>query len=165
MKTPMFPYADPRLPITHFKYGNWLILGRSPNTYKRGDREAMYVVMKDYSVAMNVGGKLHVITVPKGMTTDMASVPRAFRSIIGRIGPHLEACIVHDWLYIAWQMQDRMPTKDDHKFANRVLYAGAKAAGCSWLTRTSLKLAMEAPMFSWSVFRGRDKNMFVEVPK
>ena len=158
-----YPYADPDLSLTDFRYIDWLVLGRGPETLKRGDREAMYVVMEDYAVHMKIDGKPFLIVVPKGMTTDMASVPKIFRNIVGRIGPHLEACIVHDWLYIAWQLQNRMPTRADHKFANRVLYAGAKAAGCNWVTRTALKIAMEAPMFSWSVFKGRDKNLFVSL--
>jgi hypothetical protein len=93
----------------------------------------------------------------------MASVPKVFRNIIGRVGPHLEACIVHDWLYIAWQLQEREPTKADHKFANKVLYAGLKAANCSWVTRWGIKASMETPHFSWSVFKGRDTNKFVEL--
>jgi hypothetical protein len=166
MATTEYLYCDPALKITNFRYTDWLRLGRSNKTLKnKRAREASYVVMRDYSVTMQIDGMLHVITVPKGMTTDLASVPKAFRNLIGRVGPHLEACIVHDWLYVAWQLQDREPTKADWKFANRVLYAGLKAAKCSWFTRTGMRLAMEAPYFSWSVFRGRDENTMVKVPR
>jgi len=116
--------------------------------------------MDDYPVELTIGGLPFTVVVPEGMTTDMASVPRWARSIIGRVGPHLEACIVHDWLYIAWQLQDRMPTRNDWKFANRVMYAGLKSAKCSWVTRVGMWIAMEFPYFSWSVFKGRDKNLF-----
>lgn len=159
----IYPYADPKLKITEFRYQDWLILGRNPKSLKRGDREAMYIIMEDYSVSLDIDGKLMVIVVPKGMTTDLASVPKWARSIVGRVGPHLEACIVHDWLYIAWQLQDRQPTRDDWKFANRVLYAGLKAAGVGWVIRTAMKVAMETPILSWGVFKGRDKNLFVEM--
>lgn len=159
----MYPYADPSYPITDFNYESWLILGRSPETLKRGDREAMYIIMKDYRISFTIGDRRHVIVVPKGMTTDLVSVPKWARSIIGRVGPHLEACIVHDWLYVSWQLQDRQPTKDDWKFANRVLYAGLKAAKVNWVTRVGIKIAMEFPGISWGVFKKRDKNLFVEI--
>ena len=161
----MYPYADPSQSITNFRYYDWLILGRAPETMKRDDREALYVVMEDYHVTVDVGGKKHVIVVPAGMTTDLASVPKVFRNVVGRVGPHLEACIVHDYLYVAWQFQDRLPTKADWKFAKRVLYAGLKAAGCSWFTRTSIKVAMETPLVSWLTFKGRNKNIFSPVPQ
>ncbi len=163
MTATIYPYTGPKHKITAFRYQDWLVLGRAANTLKRGDREAMYVVMKDYSVSLDVNGKLMVIVVPKGMTTDMASVPWWARSIIGRVGSHLEACIVHDWLYIAWQLQDREPTKDDWRWANKVLYAGLDAANCSWLTRIAIKIAMETPFLSWGVFKGRDTNKFVDL--
>lgn len=161
-----YPYANPDLPITAFRYQDWMILGRSPSKLEApGDREAMYIVMQDYSVSLDIGGNLLVLMVPAGLTTDLASIPRWARSIIGRVGPHLEACIVHDWLYVAWQLQDRMPTKDDFKFANRVLYAGIKAAKCSWVTRIGIWIAMEFPFLAWNTFKGRDKNLFVDLEK
>ena len=158
-----FPYYDPDIPITDFGYSDWLILGRAPFTLFRHDREAMYIVMKDFAVTMKIGALTVNIVVPQGMTTDLASVPKCFRNIVGRVGPHLEACIVHDWLYIAWQLQNRLPTKADKKFADNVLHAGAKAAGCSWATRWALKIAMGMPMFSWRVFKERDSNLFVDL--
>lgn len=158
-----YPYADPSVNIQDFSYTDWLVLGRAPYTLKRGNREAMYVVMEDYRVSLEIDGKLMVIVVPKGMTTDLTSVPRFFRNIIGRVGPHLEAAIVHDWLYVAWQLQDREPTRADWKFANRVLYAGLKSAKVSWITRVGIRLAMEFPFLSWGVFKGRDTNLFVEL--
>ena len=161
--TTIYPYCDCDKPVTDFLYRNWLVLGRGPEPLMRGDRTAEYVVMKDYEVIVVVGGEYHTIVVPAGMTTDLASVPRIFRGLVGQTGPHLEACVVHDWLYIAWQIQDRLPTKADWKFANQVLYAGMKAAGCSWFTRMAVKVAMKTPFVSWSVFKSRDKNLFVSL--
>lgn len=163
VKSAMYPYFDPACEIRDFRYIDWLILGRAPTSLLRHDREAMYVVMEDYKVKLTIDGHTRYIIVPKGMTTDLTSVPRWARSIVGRVGPHLEACIVHDWLYIAWQLQDREPTKADWKFANRVLYAGLKAAKVSWVVRTGIKIAMEAPGFSWGVFKKRDINKFVDL--
>ncbi len=164
MDTTFYPYAHSSHPIESFTYTDWLVLGRASTSLLRNDREAMYVVMEDYSVELRIGGVPYVIVVPKGMTTDLASVPKAFRGIIGKVGPHLEACIVHDWLYIAWQLQEREPTKNDWKWANKVLYAGLKAAGCSWVTRMGIRIAMEVPFASWNVFKSRDTNKFVDLP-
>lgn len=158
-----YPYMDPDLPITSFYYTDWLILGRAPQFLKRGNRESLYVVMEDYKVSLTIEGKRFDVVVPAGMTTDLVSVPKMFRSVIGKVGPHLEACIVHDWLYVAWQLQNRMPMRDDWKFANRVLYAGLKAANVSWTTRVGIKIAMETANLSWDVFAQRDKNLFVDL--
>lgn len=163
MDSTIYPYFHPDSEITDFTYVNWLVLGRAPESLSRGDREAMYVVMEDYPVQLTIDGQRRYIIVPRGMTTDLASVPKVFRNIIGRVGPHLEACIVHDWLYIAWQLQDRQPTRDDWRWSNKVLYAGLKAAKVKKFHRLAIRAAMEAPVLSWGVFKSRDKNLFVDL--
>ncbi len=164
MDSAIYPYFDPKSEITNFTYIDWLILGRAPESLFRGNREALYVVMEDYKVQMDIDGQRRYIIVPKGMTTDLASVPKIFRNIVGRVGPHLEACIVHDWLYIAWQLQEREPRKDDWEWANKVLYAGLEAANVKKFHRVAIKTAMEVGDISWGVFKGRDSNKFVELP-
>ena len=94
------------------------------------DREAQYIVAQDYSVCYRLnGGPRLTITVPRGMLTDLASVPRPFRSIVGRVGPHLEASIVHDWLYVAWQVKDKDSTDELRRFADDLYLAAMKEAG------------------------------------
>ncbi len=39
------------------------------------------------------------IAVPAGFETDLASIPRRLRGIIGQIGKHIQAAIVHDYAY------------------------------------------------------------------
>ena len=158
----MYPYLNIDKKIDDVIFYDWLVLGRAPKSIEMGNRNADYVLMQDYHVEVVFDDKSLCIVVPKGMTTDLASVPKLFRSIVGRTGPHLEAAIIHDWLYVAWQLQDRKPTKADHKFADDVLLAGMKAAGCSRYSRLAVWFAMK---FSWGVYKGRDKNIFVEVPK
>lgn len=46
--------------------------------------------------------------VPKGFTTDFASIPRAFHTLIPKNGRHDAAAIVHDYLY---QVSPRVPAK------------------------------------------------------
>ena len=45
--------------------------------------------------------RLHGLTfrVPAGTTTDLASIPRAWRWLFDRLGPMLEASVVHDAAY------------------------------------------------------------------
>lgn len=39
------------------------------------------------------------ITVPAGMVTDLASIPRPLRAILAPDGPYAQAALVHDFLY------------------------------------------------------------------
>ena len=89
-------------------YEDDLCLGRKETALKRMNSEASYVVTRDYKVKYKyqINGKIKPasIIVPAGMLTDLASVPKWARSFYGRVGKHLEAAIVHDWLYMAWQL-------------------------------------------------------------
>lgn len=49
-----------------------------------------------------------VITVPKGFTTDAASVPRLFWSFLPPLGRYTKAAVVHDYLY-----RTHLKTKED----------------------------------------------------
>jgi hypothetical protein len=61
-------------------------------------RESQYILAREYRVELTLDSRhAHTITVPAGMLTDLASVPAFGRSIVGRVGPHLEAAIVDDF--------------------------------------------------------------------
>ena len=93
-------------------------------------REAQYILAQDYTVSFTLDGETRHLTVPAGTLTDLASVPRVARGYIGRVGPHLEAAIVHDFLYRAWRdLPDVKPTSDMQLFADTVMLAGMRAAG------------------------------------
>ena len=94
-------------------------------------REAQYIVAKPYLVSFKLDdeGTRRNITVPKGMLTDLASVPPPLRWYAGRVGPHLEAAIVHDFLYIAWQDLGIRPTRSMRRFADRMMLTAILAAG------------------------------------
>ena len=70
----------------------------------------------------------HRIRVPRGYKTDLASVPRIGRFLVSRAGPHLEACVVHDWLYQAWIVTKETPTRSMKTFADDVLKAAMREA-------------------------------------
>lgn len=93
-------------------------------------REAQYIVGENYSVSIELDGETVFLTVPAGMLTDLASVPRAARGVVGRVGPHLEAAVVHDFLYRVWRdLPGIEPTADMQRFADGVMLAGMRAAG------------------------------------
>ncbi len=39
-----------------------------------------------------------IYRIPEGINTDFASIPRAFRFIIPRVGRHSKSAVFHDWL-------------------------------------------------------------------
>ena len=88
--------------LADFEYMTPLQLKRGIKTVqtRRGD-DADYIEAKPYRVRCSVDGVTQVVEVPEGMATDLASVPRLARSVVGHVGPHLEASIVHDRLYLA----------------------------------------------------------------
>ena len=160
-RRPVIPDPYPPLEfesITGFRYRSRLELGREKEALRIStSREASYMTLADYTVDFKVDGVRHEITVPAGMLTDLTSVPRLFRSLVGRVGPHLEAAIVHDFLFIAWQLlPDRTARRRDWRFANAVMFAGLKAARVSWFQRALIQAALTAPVFSWGLYRRRD---------
>lgn len=68
-----------------------------------------------------------LLTAPRAMYTDLSSIPAFARWIVSKTGPHLEASIIHDWLYLKWT-DHRFDNKrfSDWVFADAVLAAGLK---------------------------------------
>ena len=133
---PPYPDSYKGEPITKFSYDSHLILMRLKKRLQHVNSEKQYIVAKDYTVSFGLEGKenRYSITVPKGMLTDLASVPRMLRFIAGRVGPHLEACVVHDYLYFAWQKECNTDKDDDpadakRLFADRLMLKAMYTAG------------------------------------
>ncbi|MCY4184266.1 MAG: DUF1353 domain-containing protein [Rhodobacteraceae bacterium] len=147
--------------ITDFKYHNHLQLARLKDRTKynipHGDN---YIVLNDYKVSYKLNGNKKKIIVPRGMLTDLASVPRIFRFYVGKVGPHLEAAIVHDWLYVAWQEpfdhaipkknpQNKKWYKDMRHFSDRIMLQGMESAVIkpkSWAIYKAIRI------FGWGLF-------------
>jgi len=64
---------------------------------KKGPRMWEVYTPFEYHVGKKDSGD--VITIPKGFTTDLASVPRLFWIILPSNGRYTAAAIVHDYLY------------------------------------------------------------------
>ena len=101
---PMNPYPGDGATLSGFRYETALSLIRPKGSVElRKGEDADYVLQHDFMVSLKIDGQRRAIVVPRGLITDLTSVPRPFRIFVGRVGPWLEAAILHDYLYIAWQ--------------------------------------------------------------
>lgn len=151
--------------IVSVEFMNDLHLARAKSAvFTEGGRETEYITTQSYSVrAVLDSGQTHVVTVPKGMLTDLASVPKWARAVIGRVGPHLEAAIIHDFLFIAWQDEQTLedggrgldtppPRKDHFRFANRIFFSLMMASGVpAW--KCWLAWAAVSTSIGWRTYR------------
>ena len=148
------PSAYPSTPtkVLAFRYECALHLTREIAAVRgRRGEDADYVVAADYKSSVTVtardnGDHITVpICVPEGFLTDLSSVPRWGRWAVSRVGPHLEASIVHDWLYVAWQDEDGTEaTEDRRRFADDVFRQAMKEAKVgdfrTWLIYKAVRL-------------------------
>lgn len=111
------------------------------------NRDALYIVERNYTINYKLKGDPtpHSITVPAGMLTDLASVPRILRWFLGRVGPHLEAAIVHDFLYAAVRWGKEIKNnKHKRKFADQIFLVGMREAGINPIKAWTIYLAVRA---------------------
>lgn len=125
------PYPDAPVTVARLIYHDTLVLLRLKTAPRlRGSREAHFILGTDYAVSYETGDGARVrLTVPRGMVTDLASVPPVFRSLVSRTGPWVEAAVVHDFLTIAWRAMDGVGSAERRRFADEVMLAGMTAAG------------------------------------
>jgi hypothetical protein len=144
-----YPDVDWR-EITAFEYIDPLILRRNAKglVFRRDKlKDADYIVAADYKIKYRLDDEAQdrFVTAPQGMLTDLSSSPRFARAIVGKVGPHLEASIVHDFLYIAWQDIDgRGARPEDRRFADKLLLAGMAAAKVGRIKRGLIYLAVRS---------------------
>jgi len=153
--------------IEDFTYETPLVLRREIEAVKMrgGKDDADYIVGADYKVRFWIQGESakRTITVPKGMLTDLASVPRFAQTIVARVGPHLEASIVHDFLYIAWQDLGLEPRGNDWLFADNIMHAGMVEAGVDRSQIVMIYAALRG--FGWPVYKKPDPlPRYIKVP-
>ena len=152
-----------------------LCLGRHKDANQIGNSEASYIVTKNYRVTYTytIGnskeGNPGEVTVPALMCTDLATIPRLLRFLlgIGRVGPHLEAVIVHDFLYIAWQLfayegaDCKQHAKKEYKaFADNLFYCLLETSGVDPVKRRLMYRGVNSSI-AWWYFEGKDKNISI----
>ncbi|MEE8515076.1 MAG: DUF1353 domain-containing protein [Alphaproteobacteria bacterium] len=154
---PQFPSPYPApgwSEITDFEYSTTLRLCRAKVAVQRPDGEdANYIVDQPYTVHFKLDDMDKSITVPKGMLTDLSSVPPGFRWIAGRVGRHLEASIVHDYLYIAWQdLPNPVAEDEDRDFSDALMLVAMEAANVGRVRRFLIHQAVKR--LGGGAFRG-----------
>ena len=165
------PYPGPKgksKTINDFKYESDLVLYRAKGAVKihgdNGDKkDARYVVAEPYTVSfiLDDEDKRRSITVPQGMLTDLTSVPWWGRWFVSRVGRHLEAAIVHDFLYIAWRRFKEKPDCADWRFADNLMFAAMEKAEVNKMKRWAIYLALKA--FGWRNFKKPCHRCYIKI--
>lgn len=164
--TPHFecPYPDAWNEITDFSYDTPLELYRDIEAVKMANgKDADYILRTPYCVSFKVDGVPCSITIPAGMLTDLSSAPLIARPLIGRVGPHLEASILHDFLYIAWQdLPGRGASETDRAFADALFDLAMKEAQVNAAIRSVIYRATR--LGGRGVYAERNENRYVLIP-
>lgn len=150
------PYPDVEWhEITAFEYIDPLILRRNAMglIFRRDkEKDADYIVAADYKVRYRLDDdpQDRFVTAPQGMLTDLASAPWFARAVIDKVGPHLEASIIHDFLYIAWQDVDgRGARAEDREFADKLMRAAMVEAKVNPIKRGIIYFAVRSFVGRW----------------
>ncbi len=153
-----YPTSDWKC-ITGLWFKTDLCLARLKERDPRFGPEEQYLIAKNYVVHAQLDGEnVQEIEVPAGAVTDLASVPRVFRWYVGRVGRHLEASIVHDWLYVAWQKCGLAPTDDMRLFSDKVMLAAMLASGMGCKAHV---IYWTIRVFGTCIFYGRNRKPHV----
>ncbi|MEM7271316.1 MAG: DUF1353 domain-containing protein [Pseudomonadota bacterium] len=158
--------------VFDFDFTSDLYIARPRQPIPNVKREHQYIVSAKYSCAMKIryeDGRVedHEILVPSGMLTDLTSVPSLARGLVGRVGKHLEAAIIHDFLFLAWQdMPGKEPTVDDFRFANEIMLKAMKEAKVGWVRRNAIYAAVSTFVARGVFFEKEpeDQPRYVRVP-
>ena len=154
------PYPDEPVEVLSFRYKSDLNLTRNITAVKkRKTEDADYIVSKPYKAKVKVksvtNGKTYwiPICVPVGFPTDLCTSPPLMRPLMGRVGAHLEASIIHDWLFEAWHCacNRENPERRDHDFADDVFREAMKEARVRRWRRWGAYRASQC--FGWKYFR------------
>ncbi|MBM9596437.1 DUF1353 domain-containing protein [Roseitranquillus sediminis] len=161
---PTNPYPDRWARITHFAYRSALSLIRPLNTVQtRLGEDGDYILQRDFLVDYAVDGdEPRQIVVPRGMITDLTSVPVPFRVLVGRVGPWLEAAILHDYLYVAWQdIPGRGVRASDRLFADRLMLVAMEEAGVDVFRRRAIYHAIR--LFGANAYARPNPDRYAEL--
>ena len=145
-----------------------------PMLLKQYDREpepdaGHWQLLADYRMIMRLPGddSLWTITAPRGMMTDQASIPQRFWDWEGLapFGPHSGPSIIHDLLFMNWNLWDRRGRVLDSAgqgmefdeqfmrqrfdFANRVFWTGLVVKG----VEVRKRMYHSVDLFGWEVFK------------
>jgi hypothetical protein len=92
-----------------------------------------FEVVKPFSYRSKAG---YLYVVPDCIYTDFASIPRAFRWMIARVGKYGKPAVLHDWL-CEFKIVPR-------KKADQILLEAMKVLGVSWWKRRTMYFGVRA---------------------
>ncbi|MFQ6549902.1 DUF1353 domain-containing protein [Aestuariibius sp. 2305UL40-4] len=157
------PYPDEWSFLSDLDYLDALVLVRPKGSVEmRVGQDADYIVGAQFRIRVLADGEQREVAVPPGLITDLTSVPQFVRWVVGRVGPWLEAAIVHDYLYIAWQdIEGRRPLEQDRHFADRIMLEAMKTSAVGFVRRSVIYAAVR--VFGGFGFRRRSEQRYVDV--
>lgn len=149
--------------ITEFEYLDELKFVRHAKAHHDVTPASLWQLSADFRAKMKVhlpNGKTDEVKIkaPRGMYTDLASVPDILQSFVGRVGPHLEASILHDYLYMAWTDFRGKARRIDWNFADAVLLAGMKVSKVR-RRKAALIYAAVHSAIGWRVFKKKSYKL------
>lgn len=147
--------------ITGFEYLDELKFVRHAKVHVNKTPKSLWQLSADFRARMTVHpkqGSAYELTLkaPRGLYTDLASVPDALWGLVGPIGPHLEASIVHDYLYMAWTDFRARAARRDWAFADAVFLAGMTK---SRVAKRKLIYGVVHSPIGWAVFRKKSYTL------
>ncbi len=152
------PYPDGRVGVVMAHLESDLVLLRTAEDLQNRDHGSdVYVLGADFTARWEADdGKGGTVTAPAGFITDLTSVRWMFRWFVSRAGPWLEAAVVHDYLYIAWQvLGDRGNRSHDRKFADDLMFASMTAAKVGHIRKWVIYLAVRAG--GWYTYKNQSQ--------
>jgi hypothetical protein len=155
-----FPTGEIRK-IRDFEYLDELKLVRHAKVHVKKPPESLWQLSANFRARMTVypkQGTPYPVTIkaPRGLYTDLASVPELLWSLIGPVGPHLEASIIHDYLYMAWTDFRATARESDWDFADDVFLAGMRVSKVR--KRPLIYAAVHSPI-GWGVFKKKSYTL------
>ncbi len=147
--------------ISDFRYLDELHFVRHAQVHLDKTPRSLWQLAADFRVSMIVYPETRrpyalTITAPRGLYTDLASVPKLLWSMVGPIGRHLEASIVHDYLYMSWTDFKSKAVPSDWAFADQVFKAGMRKSKAP--RRGLIYRAVHSPI-GWRVFRKKSYTL------
>ena len=100
----------------------------------------------------------NTITIPKGMVTDLASVPRFLWGIFPPANDALIAYLVHDYLYIYDYRQVELGDKVARRFADTEMYRLATLHNPHGFIDNYIRFFF-VRLFGWYLFKNRRYNL------
>lgn len=91
------------------------------------------------------------ITIPRGMRTDLSSVPQALWSILPPYGPFLLAALIHDYLYIFDYMREELGDREARLFADKEMLLWSNKLNKNWIDNYIRYYGVR--LLGWMIFK------------